>query len=161
MRILGVDPGLRQMGWAVIEQNGQKIRQIGVGVVQTSAQASLSQRLCALHFGLSQVVEHYKPQEAAVEETFVNKDARSTLKLGQARAIALLVPAQNGLLVAEYAANQVKKTVTGAGHADKAQVEYMIRLQVAGASPENPDAADALAIALCHLFMRKNFGVAS
>jgi crossover junction endodeoxyribonuclease RuvC len=110
----------------------------------------LAQRLCSLHTALAAVVAAHRPEAAAVEQTFVNKDAAGTLKLGQARAIALLVPAQAGLPVAEYAPNAVKKAVVGVGHAEKHQVEHMVRLQLPGVTLAGPDAADALAIALCH-----------
>lgn len=155
MKILGIDPGLRRTGWAVIEKSGQNIAQIAAGTIQTESKTPLAQRLLKIFDSLEMVIQSYAPDDVAVEEVFVNKDAAGTLKLGQARAMALLVPARFGLQVAEYAPNQVKKTVVGAGHADKSQVEYMIKLQVKGADTDSADATDALAIALCHAFLRK------
>ena len=155
MKILGIDPGLRQMGWAVIDVTGQTIKQLACGTAKSDSSKTLAERLCALYAQLGVVVEKYAPDEAAVEETFVNKGAASALKLGQARAIALLAPAHAGIPVSEYAPNQIKKTVVGAGHADKSQVAYMVKLQIKGATPKTPDEADALAIALCHAHMRK------
>lgn len=151
MRILGIDPGLRNLGWGVIESQGSRLSHVASGVCH-SGSGELAERLLTLHEALSAVVARYAPDEAAVEQTFVNRDAVATLKLGQARAVALLVPAQAGLRVGEYAPNKVKKTVVGVGHADKVQVEHMVRLQLPGAKPESPDAADALAIAICHAF---------
>ncbi|MGR3494963.1 crossover junction endodeoxyribonuclease RuvC [Citreimonas sp.] len=152
MRVLGIDPGLRSLGWGVIEVDGNRIRHVANGLCQTSSAggAALADRLLSLHGQLSEVFRHYLPQEAAVEQTFVNKDGVATLKLGQARAIALLVPAQFGLPIGEYAPNKVKKTVVGVGHADKRQVEHMVLMQLPGAKLAGPDAADALAIAICH-----------
>ena len=149
MRIIGIDPGLRNLGWGVIESHGSKISHIANGVVKTSG-SDLPGRLLALFDGLSDVVARFAPEAAAVEQTFVNRDGAGTLKLGQARAIAVLVPAQAGLKVGEYAPNTVKKTVVGVGHADKGQIDHMVRLQLPGVEIEGPDAADALAIAICH-----------
>lgn len=151
MRIIGIDPGLRRLGWGVIEVAGSRLSHIASGVCEGRGTA-LAERLLALHAGLTEVLGTYAPAEAAVEQTFVNRDGAGTLKLGQARGIALLVPAQFGLPVAEYAPNAVKKAVVGVGHADKRQVEHMVRLQLPGAAPEGADAADALAIALAHAF---------
>lgn len=155
-RILGIDPGLRNMGWAIIEQNGQMIRQIAIGTLHSDATNPLATRLRTLYDGLTAVIDRFQPDYAAVEETFVNADPRATLKLGQARAIALLAPAMAGIAVGEYAANTIKKTVVGAGHADKAQIDYMVRLQIKDATPNSADAADALAIALTHCHLRRN-----
>lgn len=149
MRVLGIDPGLRNLGWGVIEAVGSRLSHVANGVCHSQG-TDLAQRLLSLHRQLSDVVEHYAPDTAAVEQTFVNKDAVATLKLGQARGIALLVPAQAGLSIGEYAPNQVKKTVVGVGHAEKGQVAHMVRLQLPGAVLAGPDAADALAIAICH-----------
>lgn len=149
MRVLGIDPGLRNLGWGVIEVEGARLRHVANGVLHSEG-PDLAQRLVSLHAQLTRVVAEYSPDAAAVEETFVNKDAVATLKLGQARAIALLVPAQAGLTVGEYAPNAVKKTVVGVGHAQKQQVEHMVRMQLPGANPASPDAADALAVAICH-----------
>lgn len=149
-RFLGLDPGLRHTGWGIIDVNGNRLSHVADGVVDTDDQATLAERLCTIHDGLASIVARYQPDEAAVEETFVNKNAASTLKLGQARGVALLVPALAGLPVAEYPTNLVKKTVVGAGHADKSQVQAMIRILLPGSSTTSADAADALAVAICH-----------
>ena len=149
MRVLGVDPGLRNMGWGIIDVAGSKISHVANGVCHSKSD-DLALRLLSLYEQLQAVMLAWEPSTAAVEQTFVNKDAVATLKLGQARAVALLVPAQAGLSVAEYAPNKVKKTVVGVGHADKAQIDHMVRLQLPGVQIKNADAADALAIALCH-----------
>ena len=149
MRVIGIDPGLRRTGWGVVDVEGSRIRHVANGVC-VSEGVELAARLCSLHVALTAVMLAWRPDTAAVEQTFVNKDAAGTLKLGQARGIALLVPAQAGLAVAEYAPNAVKKVVVGVGHAEKAQVQHMVRLQLPGVELDGPDAADALAIALCH-----------
>jgi len=149
MRVVGLDPGLRRTGWGVVDMDGGRLKHVANGTC-TSSGRDLAERLLSLHVQLSKMVREFEPDTAAVEHTFVNKDAVGTLKLGQARAIALLVPAQAGLEVAEYAPNAVKKVVVGVGHADKAQVEHMVRLQFPGVVTNGPDATDALAIALCH-----------
>ena len=150
MRVLGIDPGLQTMGWGVIEQNGSRLSHVANGICTTSGRDDLAGRLLSLFDQLSAVLRDHAPDEAAVEKTFVNKDGSGTLKLGQARGVALLVPARAGLPVGEYSPNSVKKTVVGVGHADKRQVMHMVRLQLPGAQPTSPDAADALAIAICH-----------
>ena len=157
MRVLGVDPGLRRTGWGVIETSGSRIRHISNGVCESRG-ADLATRLLSLFDQLTEVVALQAPEVAAVEHTFVNKDAAGTLKLGQARAMALLVPARAGLPVAEYAPNAVKKAVVGVGHAAKTQVEHMVRLTLPGAKLAGPDATDALAIALCHAFHARSGG---
>lgn len=149
MRILGIDPGLRNLGWGVIDVDGSRLRHVSNGICR-SAGETLAERLLSLHEQLSEVVSRFVPTAAAVEQTFVNKDGVGTLKLGQARGIAVLVPAQFGLSVGEYAPNKVKKTVVGVGHADKTQVAHMVRVQLPGVELAGPDAADALAIAICH-----------
>jgi crossover junction endodeoxyribonuclease RuvC len=149
MRVIGIDPGLRRTGWGVVDVEGALVRHVANGVCLPEG-ADLAARLASLHAALTAVVRAFSPAAAAVEQTFVNKDAVATLKLGQARGIALLVPAQAGLPVAEYAPNAVKKAVVGVGHAEKAQVAHMVRLQLPGVELAGPDAADALAIALCH-----------
>jgi crossover junction endodeoxyribonuclease RuvC len=150
IRILGIDPGLRNMGWGMIEQDGSQLHFIACGTVKSDEKRELSERLRQLHDGLQRVIASFSPDEAAVEETFVNKDARATLKLGQARGIALLVPALNGLSVGEYAPNLIKKTVVGSGHADKDQIHMMVKVLLPKSDAKTPDAADALAIALTH-----------
>ncbi len=149
MRILGIDPGLRMLGWGVIDVAGNRLSHVASGVCQPKGE-NLAERLLHLHQLLSAVLIQMAPDCAAVEQTFVNKDGAGTLKLGQARGIALLVPAQASIPVAEYSPNTVKKTVVGVGHADKKQVQHMVRLQLPGATPKSADAADALAIAICH-----------
>lgn len=153
MRVLGIDPGLRNMGWGVIEADGPRLRHVANGVIRSAADGGgqdLAARLSLLFRGLCAVIAEHAPDAAAVEQTFVNKDATGTLKLGQARGIALLAPAEAGLAVGEYAPNAVKKTVVGVGHAGKEQVQHMVRMQLAGVRFDGPDAADALAIAICH-----------
>ena len=150
IRILGIDPGLRLTGWGVIEALGSRLSFVACGVVRSAPQQSLGDRLCALHRGLAEVLALHRPDEAAVEETFVNRDPQSALRLGQARGIALVVPALAGLSVAEYAANLVKKTVTGAGHAEKGQVGLMVKVLLPRSDAATPDAADALAVAITH-----------
>lgn len=138
------------MGWGIIESHGSNLSFIACGVVKSDAALSLADRLRQLHEGLSAIIHAHMPAEAAVEETFVNRDPQSALKLGQARGIALLAPALAGLPVAEYSANLVKKTVVGSGHAEKAQIGMMIRVLLPKSDAKTPDAADALAIAICH-----------
>lgn len=153
-RIIGIDPGLRHTGWGIIEVEGSRLSYVGCGVVEPSPKADLADRLAAIHEGLRCVIVDHAPEEAAVEETFVNKDPRATLKLGAARGIALLVPAQAGLKVAEYAPNQVKKSVVGSGHAEKAQIRMMVKVLLPKAEFRTDDMADALAIAICHAHNR-------
>jgi crossover junction endodeoxyribonuclease RuvC len=150
IRILGLDPGLRKTGWGVIVSEGSKLSFLACGCIESDQHVPLAQRLRQLHDGLDAVIAAWTPDEAAVEETFVNRDPQSALKLGQARGIALVVPALAGLSVAEYAANLVKKTVVGIGHADKKQVQAMIRVLLPKAETKSADAADALAVAICH-----------
>ncbi|MEL6887545.1 MAG: crossover junction endodeoxyribonuclease RuvC [Pseudomonadota bacterium] len=149
MRILGIDPGLRHMGWGVIEAEGSRLRHIANGVCHSDGD-DLGARLLSLHAQLEAVLADHAPQAAAIEQTFVNKDGAGTLKLGQARGVAMLALAQAGLAIGEYAPNAVKKTVVGVGHADKRQVAHMVRVQLPGVDLAGPDAADALAIAICH-----------
>ncbi len=160
-RIIGIDPGLRRTGWGVIECEGSKLSYIACGSVNADERGALSDRLAFIHKGLAGVIERYAPHEAAVEETFVNADPRAALKLGQARGIALVVPAQAGLTVAEYAPNLIKKTVVGAGRAEKAQIRLMIRVLMPKADPQTDDAADALAIAICHAHHRSSVDILS
>ena len=150
IRILGIDPGLRKTGWGVIVSEGTKLAFVACGVVESDQKAVLAERLRQLHDGIAGVIAAHAPGEVAVEETFVNRDPQSALKLGQARGVALVVPALAGLEVAEYAANLVKKTVVGVGHADKKQVQAMIRVLLPKAETKSADAADALAVAICH-----------
>lgn len=150
MRILGIDPGLRTLGWGVIESRGSRLSHVANGLCRSDGGDDLATRLLSLHRQLAEVVDRFAPDEAAIEQTFVNKDGVATLKLGQARGVALLTLAQGGLRIGEYAPNRVKKTVVGVGHAEKGQVLHMVKLQLPGCEPAGPDAADALAIAICH-----------
>lgn len=149
MRVLGIDPGLRNLGWGVIDVDGARVAHVANGICHSDS-GDLAPRLLSLHAQLTEVLTAHAPDHAAVEHTFVNKDGVATLKLGQARGIALLVPAQFGLAVGEYAPNAVKKAVVGVGHAAKAQIDHMVRLHLPGVKIAGPDAADALAIAICH-----------
>lgn len=150
MRLLGLDPGLRATGWGVIEAEDNRLRYVADGTIRSSVSLSLAERLAELFDGLAEVIDRHTPAEAAVEETFVNRNARSALKLGQARGIALVVPARFGIAVSEYAPNVIKKTVVGAGHAEKQQVQMMVRTLLPGCLATSADAADALAAAICH-----------
>ena len=156
IRILGIDPGLRRTGWGVVALDGNRLSFLACGSLTTDEKAALAARLLTIHDGLRRVVDEHAPHEAAVEATFVNKDASATLKLGQARGIAMLVPAMSGLPVAEYAPNLVKKTIVGAGHCEKAQIRMMIGVLLPKADPQSEDAADALAIAVCHAHHRRS-----
>jgi crossover junction endodeoxyribonuclease RuvC len=154
VRIIGIDPGLRRCGWGIIESEGNRLRYVACGTVTPAVKASLAERLAELHAGLRALIEQYLPDEAAVEETFVNAGPRSALQLGQARGVALMTPAAMGLPVGEYAANLVKKSVVGTGHAEKTQVQLMIKTLLPAADFKGADAADALAIAICHAHHR-------
>ena len=156
IRIIGIDPGLRRTGWGIVETLGNSLRFVASGTVRSDDKAALAERLRQLHDGLSMVLREHMPHEAAVEATFVNKDAAATLKLGQARGVAMLVPSLAGLAVAEYAPNAVKKTVIGVGHGDKKQIHMMVRVLMPRASFDSDDAADALAIAICHAHHRQS-----
>jgi len=154
IRIIGIDPGLRRTGWGIIDSVGNSLRFVASGTVRSDEKESLATRLCQLHDGLAEVLHQAMPHEAAVEQTFVNKDATATLKLGQARGIAMLVPARAGLVVAEYAPNAVKKAVIGVGHGEKKQIHMMVKVLMPKAVFDTDDAADALAIAICHAHHR-------
>ena len=156
IRIIGIDPGLRRTGWGIIETLGNSLRFVASGTVTSDGDMDLASRLCQLHDGLAEVVHSYQPDEAAVEQTFVNKDATATLKLGQARGIAMLVPARAGLRVAEYAPNAVKKAVIGVGHGEKQQIHMMLKVLMPKAAFDSDDSADALAIAICHAHHRQS-----
>ncbi|NCB49639.1 MAG: crossover junction endodeoxyribonuclease RuvC [Alphaproteobacteria bacterium] len=155
MLILGIDPGLRHTGWGLVEKDRSRLIFKAAGVINPQTDIDFAKRLTEIYEGLTGIIEQYHPDESAVEETFVNKNPTTTLKLGQARGIALLVPALHGIPVAEYTPNQIKKMVVGAGHAGKNQVDMMVRTLLPTV-PEHipPDSSDALAIALCHCFMR-------
>ena len=150
MRMLGIDPGLRATGWGVIDVAGDRLAHVASGAVASDAQHSLADRLAQIHRGLEAAIAAQRPECAAIEETFVNKNAASTLKLGQARGAVLLTAALAGLEVTEYAANTVKKSVVGVGHGSKDQVRAMVRMLLPGCGVTDSDAADALAVAICH-----------
>lgn len=150
IRIIGFDPGLRRTGWGVIDCDGPRLIYVASGVIVVPTDDDLAYRLRALFESVSSVIASYKPREAAVEETFVNENPRSTLKLGQARGTVLLAPAMAGLRVAEYTPNLIKKSVTGTGHAEKQQIQAMVKFLLPKSSCDNADEADALAIAICH-----------
>src|SRR6202040_3235401 len=156
IRILGIDPGLRRTGWGVVDVAGNRLIFVACGCVETNERDDVAARLVAIHRGLARVLSEHRPQEAAVENTFVNTNAAATLKLGQARGVALLVPAKAGVPVAEYAPNLVKKTIVGAGHGEKAQIRMMIGVLLPKAAPESEDAADALAVAVTHAHHRQS-----
>lgn len=150
IRIIGIDPGLRRTGWGVIESDGVRLIYVASGHIASTSSGDLAYRLRELYEGLTGVLASWHPREAAVEETFVNENARATLKLGQARGMALLAPAMKGLRIAEYPPNLIKKTVVGAGHAEKRQIQMMVSMLLPKARFESADEADALAIAICH-----------
>jgi crossover junction endodeoxyribonuclease RuvC len=150
MRLIGLDPGLRVCGWGVVEAEGNRLRHVAHGVVRTDDQAELAERLAQIYRGLADLVAVHQPDAAAVEETFVNRNPASAIKLGEARGIVMLVPALAGIPVAEYPANVIKKSLVGVGHANKHQVAAMIRMLLPGCGVEAADAADALAVAICH-----------
>lgn len=150
MRILGLDPGLRNTGWGIIDAVDNRLRHVANGVVRTNSSLPLAGRLVELHDGIAEVIKTYAPYEAAVEEIFVNRNPVSTLKLGQARGVSLVVSARAGLVVSEYPPNLVKKTVVGAGHAAKEQIQLMVGMLLPGVTVTDADAADALAVAICH-----------
>jgi crossover junction endodeoxyribonuclease RuvC len=150
IRVIGLDPGLRHLGFGIVDLVGSKLCHVAHGALTTDSSVDMPGRLKHLFRGLSEIIEAFNPDEVAVETTFVNKDASASLKLGQARAIALLAPALRDLSVAEYAPNHIKKAVVGAGHADKAQIHHMVKRLLPGIEIATGDAADALAIAICH-----------
>jgi crossover junction endodeoxyribonuclease RuvC len=153
-RIIGLDPGLRNTGWGVIDIEGSRLIYVADGSVHSDADATLAERLLQIHLQVLSVLKEFTPDEAAIEETFVNTDARATLKLGQARGVIMLAPAMLNLPVAEYAPNQIKKSVVGAGHADKSQVKHMVSILLPRAEMKTADSTDALAVAICHAHHR-------
>ncbi|MCB1433655.1 MAG: crossover junction endodeoxyribonuclease RuvC [Alphaproteobacteria bacterium] len=161
IRIIGIDPGLRNTGWGVITAEGQRLSYVADGSVHSEANAPLAERLLQIHAQLMEVIRSFEPDEAAVEETFVNTDARATLKLGQARGVVMLAPAMLQIPVAEYAPNMIKKTVVGAGHAEKDQVKHMVKLLLPKARMKTADSTDALAIAICHAHHRTSRNLAA
>lgn len=153
-RLLGIDPGLRVTGWGVIEAEGNRLRHIADGVIAIDPALGVAERLHALHDALAALIAAHHPAEAAIEETYVNRNGTATLKLGYARGVALLTPAEAGIAVIEYGARAVKRAVVGTGAADKAQVQMMVRRLLPGAAICRADAADALAVAICHAHHR-------
>ncbi len=153
-RLMGIDPGLRFTGWGVIEAHGNRLRHIADGVIATDNANAVPHRLKFLHDALTALFLQHVPDEAAVEETYVNRNGAATLKLGYARGVALLAPAMAGISVAEYGAMEVKRAVVGTGAATKEQVEMMVRRLLPGATLRRADAADALAVAICHAHHR-------
>ena len=154
IRIIGIDPGLRRTGWGIIESDGVRLAYVASGHVASDSEDALAYRLREIFEGVSGVIASFRPREAAVEETFVNENPRATLKLGQARGMALLAPALKGLSVAEYPPNLIKKSVVGAGHAEKKQIQLMVKMLLPKATFGSADEADALAIAICHAHHR-------
>ncbi len=154
VRLLGLDPGLRYTGWGIIESDGNRLRHVADGVIATDAETAVPERLRAIHEALQALIATHLPREAAVEETYVNRNGAATLKLGYARGVALLTPALAGLVVAEYGAKMVKRSVVGTGNADKVQVADMVRRLLPGAVLRRADASDALAVAICHAHNR-------
>ena len=154
VRLLGLDPGLQHTGWGLVESAGSRLRHLGDGVISTDADQPLAERLSVIYRGLVALIAQWQPDEAAVEHTYVNKNPGAALKLGQARGVVLLAPALAGLPVAEYQAMEVKRAVVGTGHAEKPQVEAMVRRLLPGAVVRRADAADALAVAICHAHHR-------
>ncbi|MCH9806573.1 MAG: crossover junction endodeoxyribonuclease RuvC [Alphaproteobacteria bacterium] len=150
IRIIGIDPGLRRTGWGIVESDGVRLTYVASGHVASTSDEILAYRLREIFEGLTSVIGSFTPREAGVEETFVNDNARATLKLGQARGMAMLAPAMKGLSVAEYSPNLIKKSVVGTGHADKKQIQAMIGILLPRAKFDSADEADALAIAICH-----------
>lgn len=159
MLILGVDPGLQKTGWGLIHSEGHALKFVASGLIKTVASDTLARRLSVLHTGLCKIIEEWSPAQAAIEETFVNRNPASALKLGQARGAVMVVPGLYGIEVAEYAANKVKKSVVGAGHADKNQVGMMIKTLLPTCGQISEDEADALAVAICHAHYGRGYGV--
>ena len=150
MRILGIDPGLNKTGWGIIEYHNNALSYVASGVITSAANLPMAERLCVIDSELSKIIALHKPETSAIEETFINKSGSSSLKLGMARGVAFLAPARAGINVGEYSANHIKKSVVGAGHADKKQIQMMVKVLLPRADFKSADAADALAIAICH-----------
>jgi len=148
--ILGLDPGLRHTGWGVICQQDNRLSFVAAGRINPPADVPMAERLLKIAEELHAIIERLQPSEAALEETFMNNNAASALKLGQARGVAMMAAARGGLSVGEYATNKIKLAVTGYGHADKGQIQAMIGILLPGSGKLAPDAADALAVAICH-----------
>ncbi len=159
VRILGLDPSLSSTGWGVIEAENNRVRYVADGFIPTSPKLPISDRLAVIHKALAEVVAQYKPDEAAIEQVFLNDNPISTIKLGMARGVVILAPALFDIAVTEYEPNKVKKAVVGVGKAEKSQVETMVRVLLPGCKPKNNDSSDALAIALCHFQYRGAYGI--
>ena len=158
MRILGLDPSLSSTGWGVVEVENNRVRYVADGFIATNTKAQIAERLSEINKVLCEVIEQYKPDEAAIEQVFLNSNPTSTIKLGMARGVVIMTPAQYGISVTEYEPNKVKKAVVGVGKAEKNQVETMVKILLPGCKPKNNDASDALAIALCHFQYRNAYG---
>ncbi len=159
VRILGLDPSLSSTGWGVIEVENNKLRYVADGFIPTSTKMPLADRLAVIHKALSEVIELYRPEEAAIEQVFLNDNPHSTIKLGMARGVVMLAPALFGISVTEYEPNKIKKAVVGVGKADKHQVETMVKILLPGCRPKNNDSSDALAMAICHNSYRRSSSV--
>ena len=159
MRILGLDPSLSSTGWGVIEVENNRVRYVADGFIPTNTKDPIENRLFEINKVLREVIDYYKPDEAAIEQVFLNSNPLSTIKLGMARGVVIMTPAQFGIKVSEYEPNKVKKAVVGVGKADKSQVETMVKILLPGCKPKNNDSSDALAIALCHFQYRNAYGV--
>ncbi len=157
MRILGLDPSLSSTGWGIIEAENNRLRYVDDGFIKTDTKAPLPERLAVIYNTLCQVIDLYKPQEASIEKVFLNSNPVSTIKLGQARGVVLLAPAMYNIPLTEYEPNMIKKAVVGVGHAEKNQVETMMKILLPGCKPKNNDSSDALAAAICHNSFRKRF----
>lgn len=159
VRILGLDPSLSSTGWGIIEVENNSVRYIADGFIATDTKAPVAERLFQINKVLSEVIELYKPDEASIEQVFLNSNPISTIKLGMARGVVIMTPAQYGISVSEYEPNKIKKAVVGVGKAQKSQVETMVKILLPGCNPKNNDSADALAIALCHFQYRNAYGI--
>ena len=159
VRILGLDPSLSSTGWGIVEVESNKVKYIADGFISTDTKESIEKRLSLINKALREVIEIYRPDEAAIEQVFLNANPVSTIKLGMARGVVIMTPAQFGINVTEYEPNKVKKAVVGVGKAAKGQVETMVKILLPGCKPKNNDSADALAIALCHFQYRNAYGI--
>lgn len=159
MRILGLDPSLSSTGWGVVEVESNRVKYVADGFIPTNAQKSIEQRLKEINDALREVIETYHPDEAAIEQVFLNANPSSTMRLCMARGVVIMTPAQYGLSVTEYEPNKVKKAIVGVGRAEKTQVEAMVKVLLPGCKPKNNDSSDALAIALCHFQYRGAYGL--
>ena len=154
MRILGLDPSLSSTGWGIIEVESNKMKYIADGYIKTDAKMPIGDRLAVIHQTLNKVIETYRPDEAAIEQVFLNDDPTSTIKLGMARGVVILVPSLYNISVTEYEPNKIKKAVVGVGKAAKEQVETMVKVLLPGCKPKNNDSSDALAMAITHFNYR-------